>query len=139
MAVPHSAGDLREQPRAQLRDIDTRGGREPSPGIFVSSGRLQRACVFPNGHYLPTPLPWPLHNVLLNAGPYLGPLLILQPSQYSLGRILEPINIEGIILVGPLAQDDLPVPAQASISPASRYHLAYSPIGCNCSENAPFI
>src|SRR3954468_19968694 len=52
MAAPHSTAGGRAQARSRDRDIDTRAGRRPSPGIFVRSRRLQRACVFPDGYEL---------------------------------------------------------------------------------------
>ena len=88
---------------------------------------------------LPAALSWPLYDGVANARPYLGTLLPLQPSQYGLSSIFEPIDVEGIAFVGTLAQDDLPIPAQVSIDAASGYHLPLSPVGCSRPQNAPLI
>src|ERR1700693_4723585 len=82
---------------------------------------------------------WPVHDGVTNARPYLGNLLSLQPSQYSLSRILESIHVEGVVFVRTLAQDDLPIASQVSIDPASRYHLSFSSVGCSRPQNPPLI
>ena len=51
----------------------------------------------------------------------------------------EPIYIERIIPMGTLAQEDLPVSAQASVNSASGYHLSFSPASCHRPQNTAFI